>query len=74
MGENASGPFENMGRRVDEHFGGAGERIEEDVRRVTAYLNDRVIPEVRENSSRAPRLAAEQLTLLAEHLERCRGR
>lgn len=74
MGESASGPFENMGRRVDEHFGGAGERIEEDVRRVTAYLNDRVIPEVRENSSRAPRLAAEQLTLLAEHLERCRGR
>jgi hypothetical protein len=62
-----------MGRKVDEHFGGAGERIEEKVRRVIAYLNDRVVPEVRENSSKALRLAAEQLTQLAEHLERRRG-
>jgi hypothetical protein len=73
MGENAGGPFENMGRKVDEHFGSAGERIEDDVRKVIAYLNDRVVPEVRENSSKALRLAAEQLTRLAEHLDRRQG-
>lgn len=73
MGENAGGPFENMGRKVDEHFGNAGERIEDDVRKVIAYLNDRVVPEVRENSSRALRQAAEQLAKLADHLERRQG-
>lgn len=73
MGKGADGPFENMGRKVDEHFGSAGEKIEEDVRRVIAYLNERVVPEVRENSSKALRQAAEQLTKLAEHLERRQG-
>ena len=73
MGQGANGPFENMGRKVDEHFGNAGERIEEDVRKVITYLNDRVVPEVRENSSKALRMAAEQLTKLAEHLERRQG-
>lgn len=73
MGENAGGPFENMGRKVDERFGNAGERMEDDVRKVIAYLNERVVPEVRENSSKALRLAAEQLTRLAEHLDRRQG-
>ena len=69
MGQDAGGPFENMGRKVDEHVGNAGDRIEEDVKRVIAYLNDRVVPEVRENSTKALRLAAEQLAKLADHLE-----
>jgi hypothetical protein len=49
-----------------------GERVEEDVKRVIAYLNDRVVPEVRQNGSKALRMAAEQLTRLADHLERTR--
>lgn len=67
-----SGPFENMGRRVDQHLGGAGERIEEDVKRVIAYLNDQVVPEVRQNGSKALRIAAGQLSRLADHLDRTR--
>lgn len=50
-----------------------GEHLEEDLKRVIAYLNERVVPEVRENSSKALRIAAEQLNRLASHLERRRG-
>jgi hypothetical protein len=72
MDEQTSGRFENMGRRMDEHFGGCSDRLEDDVKRVITYLNDRVVPEVRENSSKALRIAAEQLARLADHLERTR--
>jgi hypothetical protein len=70
MSEPATGPFENFGRKVDEHFSGCGERFEEDVKRVISYLNERVVPEVRQNSTKALRIAADQLARLADHLER----
>jgi bisphosphoglycerate-dependent phosphoglycerate mutase len=50
-----------------------GEHLEEDLKRIIAYLNDHVVPEVRENSSKALRIAADQLSRLATHLERRRG-
>ena len=52
----------------------SGFGMEEDVKRVISYLNEHVVPEVRENSSKALRVAAEQLTKLAEHLDRRQGR
>lgn len=67
-----SGRFENFGRKVDEHFGDMSDRIEDDVQRVITYLNDRVVPEVRQNSSKALRIAAEQLGKLAEALDKKR--
>lgn len=73
MANTQSGPFEHMGRRADEHFGVIGNRVEDEVKRVIAFLNDRVVPEVRQNSSKALHVAAEQLTRLAEHLDNRRG-
>ncbi|HEX4007090.1 MAG TPA: hypothetical protein VHX60_13020 [Acidobacteriaceae bacterium] len=73
MVQDPGGRFENFGRKMDEHLGGAGGQMETEVKRVIDYLNDRVVPEVRENSSKALRLAAEQLAKLAEHLDRQRG-
>jgi hypothetical protein len=61
--------FENFGRKVDAQFGKVGPRIEDEVKRVIAYLNDQVVPQVRQNSSSALRCAAEQLGRLAEHLD-----
>jgi hypothetical protein len=61
--------FENFGRRVDAQFGKVGPRMEDEVKRVIAYLNDQVVPQVRQNSSSALRCAAEQLGRLAEHLD-----
>lgn len=73
MGSQGSGRgFEDLGRRIDQHLGGTGERIEEDVQRVITYLNDKVVPEVRENGSKALRIAADQLARLADHLEQTR--
>lgn len=63
-------PFENIGRKVDEQFGHVAPRVEEEVRKVIAYLNDEVVPKVRENSSEALRIAAEQLRKLADHMEK----
>ncbi len=61
--------FENFGRKVDAQFGNVGPRIEDEVRRVIAYLNDQVVPQVRRNSSSALRAASEQLGRIADHLE-----
>lgn len=69
MTESSGGRFENAGRKIDEQFGGFSGRVEDEVRKVIGYLNDRVVPEVRENSSKALRVAAEQLSRLADHLE-----
>ncbi len=65
--------FEEFGRKVDGCLGGLGSRVEEDARRAIAYLNDRVVPEVRRESSEALRSAAGQLARMAELLERGTG-
>ena len=65
--------FESFGRKVDAQFGNIGPRVEEEVRRVIAYLNDEVVPQVRRNSSSALRTAAEQLSRLAQQLDEQRA-
>jgi hypothetical protein len=66
--------FESFGRKVDEYIGNNAphmeERFEEEVKKVIAYLNDEVVPEIRRNSSEALRTASEHLQKLAEHLDR----
>jgi hypothetical protein len=64
--------FENFGRKVDETVNKAVPRIEEELKNIITYLNDEVVPKVRENSSKGLRVAADQLTKLAEHLDRAR--
>jgi hypothetical protein len=64
--------FENFGRKVDAKVGNFGPRIEDEVKRVIAYLNDQVVPQVRQNSSSALRAASEQLGRLADYLEQQR--
>lgn len=66
----SNNPFEGFGRKVDEHINHVAPRVEEEVRKVIAYLNDEVVPKARQNSSEALRVAAEQLRKLADHLER----
>ncbi|HEX3437433.1 MAG TPA: hypothetical protein VHT24_11755 [Pseudacidobacterium sp.] len=68
--KSGSGRFEDFGRKVDEHVSNITPRVEEELRKVIAYLNDEAVPKVRQNSSEALRVAAEQLRKLADHLER----
>jgi hypothetical protein len=70
MTEKTGARFEEFGRKVDETFNRTAPRVEEEVKKVIAYLNDEVVPGVRENSSKALRVAAEQLDRLAEYLDR----
>ncbi len=66
--------FEDFGRKIDETLNKAVPRAEDELKRVIAYLNDEVVPKVRENSSKGLRIAADQLTKLAEHLDRSSSR
>ncbi len=67
--QKAPGDF---GRKVNEGIGEAARRLEEESDRVIAYLNDEVVPAIRQGSSRALRTAAEQLNRLAEYMDRNR--
>lgn len=44
-------------------------RVERELKQVINYLNDDVVPTVRQDSSRALRNAAEQLTKLADYMD-----
>lgn len=70
MSSQPGSGFENFGRKIDETINKAAPRVEEELKKVITYLNDEVVPTVRQNSSKGLRIAAEQLTRLAEHLDR----
>ncbi len=61
-GQSSQRPWE---QRVNQ----AGGRIEEEVRRVVTYINDKVVPEVRDNGSDALRAAAKELQKLADYMD-----
>jgi hypothetical protein len=67
---SAKARFEEFGRKLDERFAEGVPRVEEEVKKVIAYLNDEVVPQVRQNSSQALRVAADHLSRLAEHLDK----
>ena len=47
----------------------ATEYIEQDVRRVIAYINDEVVPDIRRSGSHALRTAATELQKLAQRMD-----
>jgi hypothetical protein len=47
----------------------AGTRLEEDLRRLTTYINDEIIPDVRRHGSHALRAAADELHRLAQRMD-----
>ena len=65
--------FENCGRRLDEEFGDAARKVEQESERVISYLNDEVVPAIRNHSSKALRVAAEKLQRLAEFMDKTRS-
>jgi hypothetical protein len=62
--------FEHFGRKVDETVSQTMPRLEEEVKKIIAYLNDEVVPDVRHNSLKALRAASEQINKLADKWER----
>lgn len=65
--------FENIGRKLDAEFGDAAEKFEREKEKVISYLNNEVVPAIRMHSTKALRTAAEQLSKLAEYMEKNRS-
>jgi hypothetical protein len=61
--------FESFGKKVDEQFNQAIPRVEQELQKLIAHLNDEVVPQLRQNSSQGLRAAAERLRKLAEQLD-----
>jgi SMC interacting uncharacterized protein involved in chromosome segregation len=74
MANQAGDELRDFGRKIEDKFNEVKPQVEEELKKVIAYLNDEVVPSVRENSSKALKVAAEKLTKLAEHIDRGAGR
>ena len=55
--------------RWEQQLRDAARHVEEDLRRVVTYINDEVVPDVRQNSSEALRYAARELEKLAQKMD-----
>lgn len=55
----------DFNRKVEE----AAERLERESAEFVKYLNDEVVPAVRDHSTKALRIAAEKLTAFADYME-----
>jgi len=47
-GGKGSSRFENFGKKVDEQFSRAIPRVEEELKKLIAHLNDEVVPQLRQ--------------------------
>jgi hypothetical protein len=66
---NSSSRFESFGKKVDERFNQVKPRVEEELKKLIDYLNDQVVPQLRQGSSDGLRAAADRLHKLAEQLD-----
>jgi hypothetical protein len=60
---------EDRSPRTNKTLGNVAERIEKECNEVIRYLNDEVVPAVRQHSTKALRTAAEKLEELANYME-----
>jgi hypothetical protein len=73
-GPKSKAPFERMGRKLDANFGEAAQKLEQEKEKVISYLNNEVVPAIRTHSTKALRVAAEQLNKLAEYMDKNRSK
>lgn len=60
---------EDASARVNKSVGEAAAFLEKETAELISYVNNEVVPEVRQNSSKALRIAAEKMSRLADYLE-----
>jgi hypothetical protein len=59
---------------MDRALGEAAERLDREADRLVAYVNDEVVPSIRQHSSRGLRVAAERLAHFADYLDSTKKR
>ena len=67
--KTARRPFSTAGERLDDMLGDTTKRIEEETQTLIAYINDELVPAIRNRSSKALRIASEKLTQAADMME-----
>jgi glutamyl-tRNA reductase len=67
--DNFNRKVEDATARVSKTVAEAAERLEKEIPEFVKYLNDEVVPAVRQHSSKALRTASEKLTELADYME-----
>ncbi len=63
-------PLRSSGEKMNRAIGDAARRLEDETANFIAYMNNEVIPEIREHSSRGLREASKKLAEFADYLER----
>ena len=67
---NFNRKVEDASARVNKTVGDTTERVEQEAAEFIKYLNDEVVPAVRQHSTKALRVAAEKLHELANYMEK----
>ncbi|MGB8885229.1 MAG: hypothetical protein WCC87_00815 [Candidatus Korobacteraceae bacterium] len=67
--KNARRPFQTAGERLDDVLGDASKRIEQETQLLIKYINDELVPAIRDHSSNALRIASEKLTQAADLMD-----
>ena len=61
--------FNQASARMNKTVSETAERVEKEATEFIKYLNDEVVPAVRQHSTKALRIAAEKMTQLANYME-----
>jgi hypothetical protein len=62
-------PFSTAGQKLDDVIGDTAKRIEDETKQLITYLNDEVVPLVRQHSTKGLRVASDKLKELADYME-----
>jgi F0F1-type ATP synthase membrane subunit b/b' len=65
---------EEASARVNQRVAEAAERLERETEDFIAYLNQEVVPAIRQHSTKALRVAAKKMSRLADYLEENQSR
>jgi F0F1-type ATP synthase membrane subunit b/b' len=65
---------EQASARVNQRVAEAAERLERETEDFIAYLNQEVVPAIRQHSTKALRVAAKKMSRLADYLEENQSR
>jgi len=67
--KSAARPFTKAGARMDDVLGDTTKRIEDETQALIAYINNELVPAIREHSGNALRIASEKLTQAADLMD-----
>jgi hypothetical protein len=62
-------PFSTAGQKLDDVIGDTVKRVEDETKQLLEYINDQVVPLVRQHSTTGLRIASDKLKELADYME-----